>query len=78
MAISLFLYTLKHLLKMNTIQLRAFLEAQHEVVRDALAHSHSPVDSPTANRPRPAALHCPASPSASSPRPAGFTLPGLF
>ena len=40
--ISLSLYTLEHLLEMTTIQLRAFLEAHHEVVRDVLAHAHRP------------------------------------
>ena len=36
--ISLSFYTLEHLLEVTTIQLRAFLEAHHEVVRDVLAH----------------------------------------
>ena len=34
MATSLFLCTLEHVLEMTTIQLRAFLEAQHEAVDD--------------------------------------------
>ena len=47
MANSLFLCTLEHVLEMATIQLRAILEAQHEVVDDVLAYrsrngSHSP------------------------------------
>ena len=36
--IRLFLRILKHLLEMTIIQLSAFLEAQHEVVHDLLAH----------------------------------------
>ena len=36
--IHLFLCTLEHSLKMTTIQLRAFLDAQHDVVHDILAH----------------------------------------
>ena len=38
MSISLFLCSLEHVLEMTTIQLRAFLETQHEVIHDALAH----------------------------------------
>ena len=34
MATSLFLWTLEHVLEMTTIQPRAFLESQHEVVDD--------------------------------------------
>ena len=37
-ATSLFLCTLEHVLEMTTIQLRAFLEAQHEVVDDVPAY----------------------------------------
>ena len=37
MATGLFLCTLEHVLEMTTIQLRALLEAQHEVVHDAIA-----------------------------------------
>ena len=38
MATSLFLYTLEHVLEMITIQLLAFLEAQHEIVDDVPAY----------------------------------------
>ena len=38
MATSLFLCTLEHVLEMTTIQLRAFLEAQHEAIHDVPAH----------------------------------------
>ena len=37
MVTSPFLCTLEHVLEMTTIQLRAFLEAQHEAVHDVLA-----------------------------------------
>ena len=38
MANSLFLCTLEHVLEMATIQLRTFLEAQHEAIYDVPAH----------------------------------------